>query len=127
MNLANIAEVVGETFGGVQCIEISNLSIVVQPQQERHLGIVGSFPNDNSIEITLGTSLWCGSSCGLCGTGCWICGWRWSSQCRICPRHCICRCRLGHRYILCRAAIKSALQAVDLLQQGFLLLGHLLQ
>ena len=40
---------VGESFVAIKCIEISELGIVVEPQQERHLGVVGSLPDYDSL------------------------------------------------------------------------------
>ena len=37
LNLADNAQMVGESVVGVKCIEISDLGIDVEPQQERHL------------------------------------------------------------------------------------------
>ena len=43
----------------MKCIEISNLGIVVEPQQERHLNVVGSLPDDDSLSITPAVCLLC--------------------------------------------------------------------
>jgi len=50
---------------GRKCIEISKLGIDVEVQQERHPGILGSLPDDDSISITLVVGLsWSNSRLG---------------------------------------------------------------
>ena len=56
MNVADNAEVVGERFVGRKCIEISELSVDVEPQQEGHLGVRSSFPDDDPISIAIGVA-----------------------------------------------------------------------
>ena len=70
MNLAGNAQVVGERLVAIQGVEISELGIDVELQQERHLGVCGSFPDDDSISITIVVCLWCGTGCRLCGSTC---------------------------------------------------------
>src|SRR6185503_9222096 len=116
VNLADNAQMVGESFVAVKGIEVTDLSIVVEPQQERHLGVVRSLPNNNSILVTL-AAVW-----RLCGSG----RRRSGSARRICPGRCgirrgiRCGRRIhrskwltGVRRIRCRSAIKSPLQTID--------------
>ena len=49
MNIADNAQMVGESFVAIKGIEISELGIDVELQQERHLGVVGSFPDYDSL------------------------------------------------------------------------------
>ena len=49
MNVADNAEVVGVRFVRRKCVGIAELGIDVEPQQERHLGVWRSFPDDDPI------------------------------------------------------------------------------
>src|SRR3954468_19091917 len=51
MDLANNTQMVGEGIWTIKSIQISFLSIDVKPQQERHLRVVGSLPNNNPVPI----------------------------------------------------------------------------
>src|SRR5262245_6654083 len=53
MNFADNAQMVGESLVAVLGVEISELGVDVELQQEGHLRIGGSFPNDDSILITI--------------------------------------------------------------------------
>ena len=48
---------VGESFVAIKGIEISELGIDVEVQQKRHLSVVGSFPDDDSLLVTLGAAV----------------------------------------------------------------------
>jgi hypothetical protein len=53
MNIAGSAQVVGESPDAIKGVEISELCVDVELQQEWHLGVFGSFPDYDSISITL--------------------------------------------------------------------------
>ena len=54
----------------IKGVEISELGIVVELQQKRHLSVVGSLPDYDSISITIVVCLWCGNGCRLYGSTC---------------------------------------------------------
>jgi hypothetical protein len=65
VNFADNAQVVGVNFVAVLGVEISDLGIDVELQQERDVSVWGSFPDDDSISISLVACLGCGSGCRL--------------------------------------------------------------
>ncbi len=53
MHVADNAQMVGEGIVAVFRVEVSELGIDVELQQERHLRIVGIFPDNNSILVMI--------------------------------------------------------------------------
>jgi hypothetical protein len=53
MNIAGNAQVVGESLSLSRVLRYRSLGIDVELQQERHLSVFGSFPDDDSISITI--------------------------------------------------------------------------
>ena len=53
VNLAGHAQVVGERLVAIQGVEIPELGIDVELQQERHLVVCGSFPDDDAILVAI--------------------------------------------------------------------------
>src|SRR6185503_2603146 len=130
MDLADVAQMVGERFFAIKGIEISELGIDVEVQQKRHLSVLGSLPDYDSLLVTLRTCWLCGD--GLYGSTCWICNRRWVQRGIRCRYRSICRCRrcdgrVSHQPIRCSSPVKSSLQTVNLFKKCLLLLLHLSQ
>src|SRR5213076_3369359 len=53
MNLSDIAKMIRKRVFAVKGVEVSDLGIVVELQQERHLSIVGVLINNNSVLIAI--------------------------------------------------------------------------
>jgi len=53
VHLADVAKMVCEGLAAVEGVEVANLGVVVEPQKERNLGVLGVLPDDNSILITI--------------------------------------------------------------------------
>ena len=83
MNIADNAQVVGVGRVAILGVEISDLGIDVELQQERHRSVCRSFPDDDSISITIVDCRWCGR--GWLRWGRWL---RWGGGCLRCGSSC---------------------------------------
>src|SRR4051794_30317616 len=53
MDLADNAQMVGESRVGIGRVEIADLGIDVEPQEQRHVGVIGRLPNHDPILVAL--------------------------------------------------------------------------
>ena len=113
------AEVVGKSGLAIRGIEISDLSIIVEFQQEGHLSVFAGLPDYDSVSVTIVVSLRRDAGCLGKGGTCLICYFRRGIRrgTRCWPRG-ICRYRrynwfAGRRHIPCRAPVEQLLQLPD--------------
>src|SRR3954452_6820664 len=99
MNIVGDAQVVSESLVAINGVEISELGIDVELQQEGHLSFFGSFPDYDSISITIVVDLWCANGSGLFGSTCQLWRRRRGIQRGI-------RCGSLTRGRLCRLAVR---------------------
>ena len=132
MNLADNAQVVGESFVGRKCVEISELGIDVELQQERHLGVFGSLPDDHSISdnarrlpVCAATDAGCAEVLAESVTGCGVFNAAFAAGTEASA---VVGGTIGWPAIdtsVAASPVKPSLQTVDLFEQYLLLLLHL--